>query len=61
MNKLIAIAATAVALCFGTAARAAEATYHHVHNRATDPKATAEWYTKYMGGRKLGDCGGHLR
>ena len=55
MTMLIRLAAAAAVLCSGAAARAADSTYHHVHIRAADPKAAAEWYAQYMGGRKLGD------
>ena len=55
MKKLIRLAAVTAVLCSSVAARAAESTYHHVHIRASDPKAAAEWYTQYMGGSMLGD------
>lgn len=53
MMKLIRLTALAAALCSGAAAHAAESTYHHVHIRAADPKAAAEWYTQYMGGQEI--------
>ena len=55
MKKLIRLAALTAVLCSSVTARAAESTYHHVHIRASDPKAAAEWYTQYMGGSRLGD------
>jgi|TARA_Y100000310_G_scaffold286900_1_gene311441 predicted enzyme related to lactoylglutathione lyase len=55
MKKLIRFASVTVVLCASVATRAAESTYHHVHIRASDPKAAAEWYSQYMGGKKLDD------
>ena len=54
MINLIRLAALAAVLCSATAARAADATYHHVHLRAPDTKAAAEWYAKFMGGEEIG-------